>query len=1056
MFDIEPFQRRCDQLVRCTHKRAVLDAVVSALTLLCDGMSISHARNLQSTSAESVDALAYRLILCVFAIVAWMLSKRRPPKRVCRCLDMLNQALFDWIWRPAARWCRTSFQVQQIFGAITMARSAIWLRMHWRSNLAKQIGRMMPAFVREVWWPDATTNKSDALNLFLNMQLAALLRPEAQTDSAWLYCWWQRGFRYVGMARARRADQCKSGGPLSRFVEHLSLRTRQHHRDSQKFRYRKARAYAGGSFWWLPTFVGPVNQVAAMEFLEIQVHKPNANARPTADQGSSRCKGGHRKRPPKWRRRCASARPKHAAWEAHVGSRQLEKRMAPSIAAEELDMSQWSFSQAYRHMQRCHVAATAIAGPLSIYMPVFKQLLMIWAAAGNALDWSLLETTWKVPCGPVAVARLCHLVKGPQRLKRVRKLVNDALALRGLPTTRLTTIPVPIPEMVGPARRRFAETLGHVMPCQMVEWCMSRIRFSHCKIRSHKDSWTHVRDAKNLDWEVFRCTPAGTMQDALRGRAMQRVEKAWDVPRFLKNSELNLKFQQCLGKAFALVAACRGCRPPKEDLSAYRRRRDACSAEYNAHTQGMQSTSTCSLIPDDKCKKFAWRMPRDVYHFLLAYFVMLAANWQMTTMCAVSANQLVFDVVMALIPKHLVSFLGLSRRTWILPYSYATIKAKCFKTAGRAGRSCFVEGHSCVRKIISWATWPKKSCWRMVSRGLQIALERGPENWQVWNLRDAPAIVRKRLANLHVPDSRFTCGRCGCAKAPWQATVHDAGQFFECVTVTDALRAARETLQMTAERTGCFYTCVFRRKKKAGFLSPHRFRFLPRRFRCFDFQELFLVFAAAISVTYVSVGDRIVKLSTLCIGGIMSMIASAMVLCVSEHKWLQNRAEWQAAGFSASLPWSRQVAALRYVDDLLQVSAMYCAKCLTEVPGLVYEVPFNLAESGTKVTWIDLCLDLDLESPAIGMAQKPVIIQPPWAAKQGYVRSWLCGRFARWQQVRLSKEQTVAEVMHAFWELLQNGYSLKMLRAVVFSFKHERWTAEFQVLRACYFAAKSC
>ena len=67
------------------------------------------------------------------------------------------------------------------------------------------------------------------------------------------------------------------------------------------------------------------------------------------------------------------------------------------------------------------------------------------------------------------------------------------------------------------------------------------------------------------------------------------------------------------------------------------------------------------------------------------------------------------------------------------------------------------------------------------------------------------------------------------------------------------------------------------------------------------------------------------------------------------------------------------------------------------------------------------------------MEQKPVIIQPPWTAKQGYVRSWLGGRFARWQQVRLSKEQTVVEVMmHAFWELLQNGYSLKMLRTVVF------------------------
>ena len=111
--------------------------------------------------------------------------------------------------------------------------------------------------------------------------------------------------------------------------------------------------------------------------------------------------------------------------------------------------------------------------------------------------------------------------------------------------------------------------------------------------------------------------------------------------------------------------------------------------------------------------------------------------------------------------------------------------------------------------------------------------------------------------------------------------------------------------------------------------------------RCFSFQELFLVFAAATSIAYVSVGSHVVQLSTLAIGGIMSMIASAMVLCLDEHRWLQNPEAWLSCGYLGSVPWERQTASLRYVDDLLQVSAVYCAQCLALLPDAVYKVPFQ-------------------------------------------------------------------------------------------------------------------
>ena len=294
-------------------------------------------------------------------------------------------------------------------------------------------------------------------------------------------------------------------------------------------------------------------------------------------------------------------------------------------------------------------------------------------------------------------------------------------------------------------------------------------------------------------------------------------------------------------------------------------------------------------------------------------------------------------------------------------------------------------------------------------------------------MRDALSALRKTLVKLAVPSTPTRC--------------------FECVTGTQALQAS-EVLQLAANKTGCFHAGVFRRRKKSGFLSPPSFPFLPRRFRCFTFQELFLVFAAAVSVTYVPVGSHVVQLSTLSIGGTMSMIASAVVLCLCEQKWLKNPAARRAKGFVAEVSWKHQVAALRYVDDLLQISAMYCANCLDEVPGAVHDVPFNLAESGTSVTWIDL--HISVNPVLIGMAQKDPLLQPPWAAKPGYARGWLCGRFARWQQVGLSHTQTADEVSRVFWVFVQNGFSARFLRGLVYSFKHERRAAEFQVLRACY------
>ena len=66
MFDIETFQRQCDLLASCTHKRAVLDSVVASLTLIKNSLSSYNGLPLPAVSKVGNDELTYRVVLWVF------------------------------------------------------------------------------------------------------------------------------------------------------------------------------------------------------------------------------------------------------------------------------------------------------------------------------------------------------------------------------------------------------------------------------------------------------------------------------------------------------------------------------------------------------------------------------------------------------------------------------------------------------------------------------------------------------------------------------------------------------------------------------------------------------------------------------------------------------------------------------------------------------------------------------------------------------------------------------------------------------------------------------
>ena len=292
-----------------------------------------------------------------------------------------------------------------------------------------------------------------------------------------------------------------------------------------------------GLFWWLVSYTGSVEQVAAAEQLEIQLHRPNANYMKPISRSSSAAKP--RRRPPLWLRQRRPG-PGHAAWEGPVGSAVLGKKiLVPFQNSTEPDMASWSFAMAYRFLLRCAMASTGQLIAINIYAPRFAQLLLLWAASGNKVDWDLVENLWQVPCGPVALAQRLHLVQGPHRLRRLRQLLDSALRLRGLPSTHVSFIKVPVAEMVPVVRANVAANFSALLDA-------GGSNLVH--VSSSVSSWRSPNTFQQLD-SCKRCKSLRLAQFTCHSRAqhfslkfrasnMTYVNKNWDVPLLYKDRVL--------------------------------------------------------------------------------------------------------------------------------------------------------------------------------------------------------------------------------------------------------------------------------------------------------------------------------------------------------------------------------------------------------------------------------------------------------------------------------------------------------------------------------------
>ena len=650
---------------------------------------------------------------------------------------------------------------------------------------------------------------------------------------------------------------------------------------------------------------------------------------------------------------------------------------SPTPHASQVDRPS-DFHSLYAFLVRLRVVAVGLHGPLDLYAPCNSHLLATWCGTKHAVvDWQLLERKWSSGCGPAAIVPAIGFVQGKGRKALATRRVNAALRARALPP--VSGITCRVPQCLLPVVKqsvRFAVSICS-MPWNDHEraWALSRVRFVISAPSKFKDQWNAPKISKSF--QVSSVASNFSIKDDIVG--MHRVDKVWDLPVRLSQPESVHLAAECAATccrtlgicdvdASIAAASCARGLASSPEYDKERRRCIASDTEYQLYTSNMFPGKNEVLVPDDKLKKYMWLIPLWAYQHLLWHFALVARTWHLSCLSVACANTWCWNVLNCLLSERLKKFLHFHKYKHVLPYMYGTIKSKCFVGGVH---SCCKVGHSCIRKIVSCAAWPCRKRWKYTHKALETVVRSVIMSDEIWGLKDVCIVMQSRIAKASIGSTRLNaCGRCSCCKPPVVAFSADAGQFFETVSPSAAVRVTKKVLERAAEISGRNSVTVLRGPKRQAFIGGSVARVDPSSY-CFLFSDLLLAFAACMFVGFCRLGDICFRMDGLPIGGLLSKIAASIFL-------------GRKNGFTATSPsWDKEVARGRYVDDIFWVSAVYCKPCLLRALQLIYSIEFDLASEGPVVDWLDIAFHVP--NLKWSMIQKAWVFPPYWAAPRGFL-----------------------------------------------------------------------
>ena len=182
----------------------------------------------------------------------------------------------------------------------------------------------------------------------------------------------------------------------------------------------------------------------------------------------------------------------------------------------------------------------------------------------------------------------------------------------------------------------------------------------------------------------------------------------------------------------------------------------------------------------------------------------------------------------------------------------------------------------------------------------------------------------------------------------------------------DEIVEALKWLTHSAKLKRVYVVTVFPRKRLRGLASARRYTHA-RNADVWTSRQIELALTLALSQSFFFVSSETWRQRRgVPIGGMVSKILCSVVMGASETRWTEDEVRRESLGFGGK----NDVADLRYVDDTISLTRVYCRDCITMIypPGIVFE-PQPL--TGTTSTWLDIDVHLSRDE-ALSLLQHNV------------------------------------------------------------------------------------
>ena len=947
------------------------------------------------------------------------------------------------------------------------------------SHLALTVGRCRavlkqkrwPPWFQQLWKTFPSEHRSGIASADFGWFTQLVQWAQGQGGHSAVYSLYSHSGLYIGKANLLRRAGTRRG-LAERLIEHMTGLLFPSSRDGNLPRYKVLRSSVGSiGFFPLRVFDTELRTLAAERALIVEL-KPSANGADWAALPSIRKHGRllqpmkvGRKRPPP-----AVRKPKDLGvpiWDQLHFTRQ-HKKQSDTVSPETSAIPKLSFNKLYRYLQQRCLVTLGLVGPLALFGAGAYPLFAAFLATKRPRIWFPQSwCSWQVAQQLYGAARLFDSrIPGFGARLAARKTCEYLLKRYRLPPlcVKPWVVPRGLVRRLGALRCHAFKSLSGIRNAYSRYWLMDHIRV----VPGRTERWSHRSNAKSQcnsqSLDLLQGLSPSQLQCLCNLPSLRAMNGAWRLPVWPTWHRV----QSQLKRSWTIWAEAH--RLPPRTAQAGRSgvysflahlHLPEAPAQWSLLESAMQRQlkgSTCVVL-DDKLPSKLWACePLELFAFMLAN-VRADPMWKVH----VHINKQSLHAI-----NHAKAILGLplflrsgaTSKRHGLPVLFGFIKSKCFNDAGV--KTCKKANHSCIRRVLDTSQCPHAFGWKVIGRAVRGTMQ-SIEGHEVFDQSQAIPAVIKCLGALQ--SGSGVCKRCHCV-LPHGLSVYSAD-------IDQAFEACDNN---SVGKAWAWASSAFISSYNSSFIQVRRgrqFAVRPgtegwsRGWWVISMTQIQAALVASAASTFCALGDVVVQLRGVSIGGSLSSSAVAVHLAFEESTAFDSE-RLAAIGFQncgiADVQWCR------YVDDILSFSRTLCSRCVSVFFSTLYSEKLSEVYSsdlalGNPCNW--LLFEFHIRGPHLAWTLKnnnrsylygvpgqifvpslvawPGCLPMPFKQLRGILVNKL---YISWSAL-LSPPATAIVLLELLLEMLRLGYPMSLLRSLIHSVP--KWPAVIlarQVFRA--------